>query len=88
MKTSSDLEMKEAYIIKRLSTDLRVSNKECPQFDICDLTPSETDSFFKRNYPGYCEIGCALPAAGASGPEYLTSAVSYFLIFKYSVLKV
>ena len=87
MKTSSDLELEDAYVIQRLSdtTDLRASNLECPQFDICHLTPSESDSFSKKKYPGYCRIGCTAPVAGGSGPEYLTSAVSYFLIFNKSI---
>ena len=90
MKTTSDLELKDTYVIKRplLTTDLRASNLECPQFDICHLTPSESASFSKKKFPGYCRIGCTAPVAGGSGPEYLTSAVSYFLIFRYSVLKV
>ena len=86
MKTGSDLELKDAYVIQRLSdtTDLRASNLECPQFDICHLTPSEEESFYKKNYPGYCLITCPRLIAGADPNEYLTSAVSYFLIFNKS----
>ena len=86
MKTTSDLELKDTYVIKRplLTTDLRASNLECPQFDICHLTPSEEESFYKKNYPGYCLITCPRLIAGADPNEYLTSAVSYFLIFNKS----
>ena len=62
MKTGSDLEL-DAYVIKRFSdtTDLRASNLECPQFNVCYVTLPYWASFIQKKYPGYCLVGCPIP---------------------------
>ena len=62
MKTGSDLEL-DAYVIKRFSdtTDLRASNLECPQFNVCSVTLPYWASFIQKKYPGYCLVGCPIP---------------------------